>query len=106
MRAEAARHEDPTLMMANANDDVAQQVADMRTFIEQDMDAILISPKEPAGLTPVAVQAAETGMPVFVLDRNVETDRMTHFMGGDNLAIGRAAGSYAMDLLGARGMSR
>ncbi|HYD29878.1 MAG TPA: substrate-binding domain-containing protein, partial [Azospirillaceae bacterium] len=42
----------------------------------------------------------------FVLDRNVETDRYTQFIGGDNRAIGRAAGEYAVKLLGGPGRAR
>ena len=45
-----------------------------------------------AGLTGVVEQAIDAGIPVFVLDRNVETDRYTQFVGGDNALIGKAAG--------------
>ena len=38
-----------------------------------------------------------------MLDRNVETDRYTQFVGGDNELIGRAAGEYAVELLGGPG---
>ena len=33
-----------------------------------------------------------------MLDRNVDTDRYTQFVGGDNKLIGRAAGEYAVEL--------
>ena len=48
-------------------------------------------------------QAIDAGIPVFVLDRNVETDRYVQFVGGDNALIGRAAGKYAVELLGGEG---
>ncbi|GEO81251.1 substrate-binding domain-containing protein [Pararhodospirillum oryzae] len=106
LRAEAARHPEVTVLMADANDSVAQQVTDMEGFIKRKVDAILISPKESAELTPVVIKAADAGIPVFVLDRNVETDRITQFIGGDNRAIGRAAGHYAVQLLGGEGKAR
>ena len=38
-----------------------------------------------------------------MLDRNVDTDQYTQFVGGDNKLIGRAAGEYAVELLGGQG---
>jgi ribose transport system substrate-binding protein len=51
----------------------------------------------------VVQQAIDAKIPVFVLDRNVETDQYTQFVGGDNKLIGRAAGEYAVELLGGPG---
>ena len=48
-------------------------------------------------------QAIDAKIPVFVLDRNVDTDQYTQFVGGDNALIGRAAGEYAVELLGGAG---
>jgi len=103
LKAEADLHPNVTLLMSDANDNVDKQVADMEEFIRRAVDAILISPKESADLTPVVIQARDADIPVFVLDRNVETDRITQFIGGDNRAIGRAAGDYAVELLGGPG---
>ena len=72
-------------------------MADVENLIRQEVDALLISPKESAGLTGVVEQAIDAGIPVFVLDRNVETDRYTQFVGGDNVLIGRAAGEWTVD---------
>ena len=66
----------------------------------------MISPKESAGLTGVVQQAIDAKIPVFVLDRNVDTDQYTQFVGGDNKLIGRAAGEYAVELLGGTGQGR
>ena len=52
---------------------------------------LLISPKESAGLTGVVDKAIDAKIPVIVLDRNVDTKRITQFIGGDNATIGRAA---------------
>ena len=40
----------------------------------------------------VVDKAIDANIPVIVLDRNVETERYTQFIGGDNVVIGRAAG--------------
>ena len=51
-------------------------------------------------------KAIDAGIPVIVLDRNVNTDRITQFIGGDNVVIGRAAGEYAVKLLGGPGNAK
>lgn len=103
MRAEAAKHDDIELIIADGQDRTEKQVADVESFIRQGVDVILISPKESAGLAGVVEQATAAGIPVIVLDRGVATDEYRQFIGGDNQKIGRLAGSYARDLLGGEG---
>lgn len=101
--AEAAKHPEVELIVTDGEDKTEKQVADVENLIRQEVDALLISPKESAGLTGVVQQAIDAKIPVFVLDRNVETDQYTQFVGGDNKLIGRAAGEYAVELLGGTG---
>ncbi len=106
LRAEAAQHGNVELLIADANDRTEKQVADVENFIRQEVDAILISPKESAGLTGVVEQATDAGIPVFVLDRNVDTDKFVQWVGGDNVVIGKAAGEHALKLLGGKGKAK
>jgi ribose transport system substrate-binding protein len=101
--AEAAKHPNVELIITDGEDKTEKQVADVENLIRQEVDALLISPKESAGLTGVVQQAIDAKIPVFVLDRNVDTDQYTQFVGGDNKLIGRAAGEYAVELLGGKG---
>jgi len=78
----------------------------VEAFINQKMDAILISPKEAPGLTDVVERATAAGIPVIVLDRDVNTDKYACFIGGDNLEIGREAGKFAVELLGGPGKAK
>lgn len=103
MRKEAAKHANLELIISDGQDRTEKQVADVENFIVQKVDVLLISPKESAGLTGVTLKAIDAGIPVIVLDRNVNTDKYTQFIGGDNVVIGRAAGTYAVNLLGGPG---
>jgi ribose transport system substrate-binding protein len=103
MKKEAAKHSEIELIIADGQDRTEKQVADVENFITQQVDVLLISPKESAGLTGVVEKAIDAKIPVIVLDRNVNTDRYTQFIGGDNVVIGRAAGEYAVKLLGGSG---
>ena len=54
----------------------------------------------------VTLKAIEAGIPTIILDRNVDTDKYTQFIGGDNVEIGRAAGVYTVKLLGGPGNAK
>jgi ribose transport system substrate-binding protein len=65
----------------DAQDDDNTQLADIDYFIsEGNCDAFIISPNSTAALTPAVERACETGKPVIVFDRGVETDCPTTFI--------------------------
>ncbi len=94
------------LDMLDADDKTEKQVGDVKTFIRRGVDAILISPKEAAGLTGVVKEATEAGIPVVVLDRDVNYKDYACFVGGDNRVIGRAAGKVVVEMLGGPGKAK
>ncbi|MFE0758617.1 substrate-binding domain-containing protein [Inquilinus sp. NPDC058860] len=106
IKAEAEKHPEVELLIADAEDKTEKQVADVENFIRQEVDALLISPKESAGLTGVVEKAIDAKIPVFVLDRNVDTDRYTQFVGGDNTVIGKAVGDFVVKALGGPGKAK
>ncbi|MGB0694343.1 MAG: substrate-binding domain-containing protein [Rhodospirillaceae bacterium] len=106
LRAEAAKHDNVTLVVRNAQDSVDKQIADVEELLARDVDAILISPKVAGPLTPIVNKVHDSGVPIFVLDRDVANDRYTQFIGGDNRLIGEAAGRYVLDLLGGPGKAK
>ena len=57
MRKEAEKHPELELIISDGQDRTEKQVADVENFIVQKVDVLLISPKESAGLTGVAVYA-------------------------------------------------
>src|SRR3954449_1344843 len=106
IKTEAAKHPEVELLISDGEDRTEKQVADVENFIQQEVDALLVSPKESAGLTGVVEKAIDAKIPVIILDRNVNTDRYASFIGGDNVLIGRAAGEHAVKLLGGPGKAQ
>lgn len=106
IQAEAKNHPDVELVVTDGQDKTQKQVADCENLIVQQVNVLLVSPKESAGLTGVVEKAIDAKIPVIVLDRNVDTKRITQFIGGDNVAIGRAAGEHAVKLLGGPGKAQ
>jgi ribose transport system substrate-binding protein len=102
--ARAADFPDLEIVYADAQQDNAKQVADVENFLRQRMDLLIISPNEAKPLTPIVKRVFEAGIPVIVLDREIEGDSYTTFIGADNREIGRRAGEYAAEQLGGRGV--
>ncbi len=106
LEAEGKKHPGVRLVMLDAQDKPEKQVQDLGSLITQKVDAILVSPKESAGPAAVVEEAEGKGIPVFVLDRNVDTEKFTCFIGADNVEIGRQAGKHAVELLGGPGKAK
>ena len=90
--AAAEAHPELEVVFADAAQDNAQQVADVENFLSQGIDLLIISPNEAAPLTDVVAAACAEGVPVIVLDRKVEGDQFTMWIGADNVQIGQQAG--------------
>ena len=95
--AAAEAHPELEVVFADAAQDNAQQVADVENFLAQGIDLLIISPNEAAPLTDVVAEACAEGVPVIVLDRKVEGDQFTMWIGADNVQIGEQAGAYAAE---------
>lgn len=65
----------------DAQDDDNTQIADIDYFIaEGNCDVFIISPNSTAAMTPAVERACETGKPVIVFDRGVDTNCYTTFI--------------------------
>jgi ribose transport system substrate-binding protein len=96
---EAGKHPKLEVRYADAQQDNSKQVADVENFLRQRVDLLIISPNEAKPLTGIVKRVYESGIPVIVLDRSIEGDSYTTFIGADNREIGKAAGDYAAQLL-------
>ncbi|MFJ4109432.1 substrate-binding domain-containing protein, partial [Oerskovia enterophila] len=87
--------------VSDAADDDNKQITDIQAFVEAgDCDAIIISPSTTATLTPAVEAACESGKPVIVFDRGVNTDCMVtyiHPIGG--YAYGADGAEFLVDNL-------
>jgi ribose transport system substrate-binding protein len=57
---------------AEASDD--KQISDLQSLVRGDCDALIVSPNTTETLTPAVEQACDSGVPVIVFDRGVNTD--------------------------------
>ena len=92
--AAAAQYPEFEVVFADAAQNNTKQVADVENFIQQGIDLLIISPNEAAPLTDVVAKAYDKGIPVIVLDRKVNGDKYTMWIGADNVLIGQKAGEF------------
>lgn len=93
-------HHDAVVEIRSADDNNDKQIADIRYFVDNDFDIILVAPNEAAALTPVIEEVYAAGMPVVIFDRDINSTAYTAHIGVDNEALGRSAAGYARHLLG------
>jgi ribose transport system substrate-binding protein len=101
--ARAKDFPDLEIAYADAQQDNAKQVADVENFLRQRIDLLIISPNEAKPLTPIVRRVFEQKIPVIILDRAIEGDTYTTFIGADNKLIGKAAGEYIAKVLDGKG---
>jgi len=102
--ADAAKeHKNLKIFFKDADNKVTTQQDQVFEFITQEVDLIIVSPKESKPLKGPIAKAMEAGIPVIVLDRDVEDENYTCFIGGDNVLIGREAGKYIAEILNGKG---
>ncbi len=76
------------------NDEAAQKEA-VRSFIEQDVDYIIIDPIIATGWDTVLTECEDAGIPVIVIDRTIDdSDKYVSWVGSDFLTEGKAAGEW------------
>ncbi|MBC9796118.1 substrate-binding domain-containing protein [Sinomicrobium weinanense] len=99
MRLEASLHDDVDLAILDADDDVEKQLTDIETLIRNRSDIIIVSPIQSRPLTAVVEKSVKAGIPVIVIDRKIENERYTAYIGADNIEVGRNAGRYIASVI-------
>ena len=95
----AEKHPEFEVIFADAAQDNSKQIADIENFVQMGVDLIITSPNEATPLTNAVSAAYDAGIPVILLDRKIDGDKYTQFIGADNVDLGRSAGEYVADTL-------
>lgn len=96
---EARFYDDVLVEVRTAKDDNARQEEDIRHFINEGVDLLVVAPNEAQSITPVVEEAYNKGIPVILVDRKISSDKYTAYIGADNHAIGREVAAYIGTLL-------
>ena len=83
----------------NADNISERQVAQIDSFVNAGVDILVVAPNDYRSVAPAIVRARKHGIPVVLFDRKANTNDYTAYIGGDNIAAGRAMGNYALSLI-------
>ncbi|HOY51307.1 MAG TPA: substrate-binding domain-containing protein, partial [Prolixibacteraceae bacterium] len=103
MEMELSFYPDMELQVKDAGDNNELQIRQINEFLAEGIDLLIVSPNESEPVTPVVEKVFNQGIPVIVIDRTINTDRYTAYIGGNNYEIGLEAGRYAAALLKGKG---
>ena len=86
-----------SLIFSNGRQSQENQIKDVRSFIFQEVDYIVIAPVTETGWDTVLEEAKEAGIPVIIVDRMIDTkDKSLYaaYVGTDKYAEGGKAGEW------------
>jgi len=88
------------LVYTDAASSAAKQVSDVQSMIAQKVDVIFLSPREEKPLIPAVFAAKKAGIPLFLIDRNVDPTLakpgkdFVAFIGSDFVEEGQRAAAW------------
>lgn len=90
------------LIYDDARQEMENQIRAIRTFIQQEVDYVVFSPKVETGWEPVLQEAKEANIPVIIIDRDIQVkdeELYTAFIGSDFREEGEKAVRWLENLL-------
>ncbi|MBW2461524.1 MAG: substrate-binding domain-containing protein, partial [Deltaproteobacteria bacterium] len=84
-------------------DDRSDQVRVVEDVISRGVDAIVLAPLDDSALVPPAREAVAEGIPVLIIDSDLDWDGRVSFVATDNMEGGRLAARRLGELLGGEG---
>ncbi len=93
---------DVKVVVQSANVDVPGQIAHVRNFINQGVDAIIINPNSPTAFDPVFAQAKDAGILVISTDAEVSSPDAI-YVGIDQKAWAEASAKWLAETLNGKG---
>lgn len=83
--------------------DREKQIQIVEDFIVKKVAGIVLAPTDAGALVPVVERAAAAGIPVVIIDSDIETDKRVSFVATDNYAGGALAAKRMGKILGGKG---
>ncbi len=94
MERELLYHPDFSIIIKQALDDSKTQLKQIEELMNQDIDLLIVSPNEINPIQKAIEEVYKKGIPVILIDRRIDSENYTAYIGGDNYEIGRFAAEY------------
>ncbi len=103
LEEEAASRENIELFSYEGNVDAEQQIADVRDMIAKKVDVIILNPLNAAKSNEAVQLAIGAGIPVVGINTIPDTDRLTTYVGSNDIQAGEIQMQYIAETLGGEG---
>ncbi len=94
MERELLYHPDLSIIIKQALDDSNTQLKQIDELLKQDIDLLIVSPNEINPIQKAIEEVYKKGIPVILIDRRIDSENYTAYIGGDNYEIGKFAAEY------------
>jgi len=91
------------LVTLDSQDDSATEMSNVEDLINQGVDIIMINPTDSDAVKGAVEAANKANIPVITLDRGANGGEVVSHIASDNVAGGKLAGGYIIELLGGKG---
>lgn len=97
-----AKHDDVEIKLSDANGDPARLLNDVETFIDQNVDALLVVPTDPNIVKVIGRKAQKAKIPLIIVNRKPNDEDMkyvTSYVGSDEIEGGRIQADFIVNKL-------
>jgi len=97
MQIELMNYENVEFIIKDANANSKKQIGQIQELIDSKIDLLIVSPNESEPLKVIIEKVYDLKIPVIILDRKINSQKYTAFIGASNKDIGMIAGKYIVD---------
>lgn len=94
MKVEASLNAEIDLTIFQANGDIELQNSQIEYMFKNGFDVIIVSPLRSEPLVPIIEKAYDKGIPIIIVDRKINSQKFTAYIGANNIEVGQNAANY------------
>lgn len=103
MRRELSFHSNIKFIYKDAEGDSKKQLEQINELSKMNIDLLIVSPNQTQLISSEIEAIYDSGLPVVLVDRGINSKKYTAFIGASNFEVGQNAGRYAVSLLKGKG---
>ncbi len=103
MKREVSFHNNIEFYVRDAQANSQKQIEQIDELVKMKIDLLIVSPHEITPLSPILEKIYNSKIPVVLIDRRINSEKYTAFIGASNYEVGQNAGKYTIALLKGRG---
>lgn len=103
MKRELAFYDNVEFIFKDAAENSNRQVKQIEELTKLNLDLLIVSPHEIQPLTNAIEKVYDSGIPVVLVDRGINSNKYTAFIGASNYEVGQNAGRYTISTLKGNG---